>query len=95
MAYVTVDVDIELDEFSTEEIINELINRLEKTARNSTAMSQKQKDRLRVELEDLNKKLFDTKSDLPIVSLNDRMKVEHLRSVWDKYPPQELECRLP
>ena len=65
MAYVEVDID--LSEFTTGELVEEMTRRL-KSHRESK---------------------------IQINSLDDKMKLAHLESVWEKYSWAELQERIP
>lgn len=79
---INVDVDIELDEFTTTELICEIINRMK------SSYSNNYKDYLINELK-LNENIFPNKT------LEDTLKVEHLLSVFNKYTLTQIEELLP
>lgn len=92
MAYVEVDVD--LDEFDTKDLVDELLDRL-KRERGRKALSDKQKDKLKEELKVFYKEMFGiTNVPLECKTLDDQLKIEFLKTVWDKYTPTEMEQKL-
>lgn len=88
--YINVDVDI--DEFETCEICDELERRVRSLGRKK--MTDKQKETLRSEIEGLYTLLNMSFDGIPIKSLNDKMKIDFIISVWDKYTFWELEKLL-
>jgi len=93
MSYVTIDVD--LDEFETYELINELVKRF-KSFRNKQRPTDSDKNTLREELEPLLKKLaISPLPELEIKTLDDKIKFEYLTTVWHKYTSSKLEQLLP
>lgn len=90
MAYVQVDVD--MDEFETYELCDELESRLKKYGRKE--LTDLQKDTLRKELKDLSSKLNFSFEGLPINSLDDKIKIDFIASIWNKYTVWELENLL-
>jgi hypothetical protein len=91
MAYVEVEIDI--DEFETEEIVTELIRRL-KTWKTKNVPTDKQNERVLNELRDLFRRLGGTGETFPQKTLEDKMKAEYLKSIWDKYTAFQLEEKL-
>lgn len=92
MASITVDVDVDLDSFDTEEIVRELIYRIKSNSRRKGALTDKQKDSIREEIKLIATVLDETP--IPTFkrkSLDDVMKVEFLNTVWDKYTSFQLE----
>lgn len=81
MAYVTVDVD--LDDIDTDELVEELEKRLE---RKRTPESEKQ---MILDLGN-NSNLF-----FKVETLDDKMKIEHLQKVFNKYSSKDFEALLP
>lgn len=79
MAYVHVEVD--LDEFDTDELVDEIVQRLR--AYGKKQLNKKQKDDLKSQLEDL-----------PHQTLEDKMKVDFVLSIWNKYTSWQLEEKL-
>ena len=85
-------VDIDLDEFETYEIASELTDRLRKFGRKGFTV--KQREDLKRDLEDLLDRIGVTDS-LPTSTLEDQMKIEHLKKVWEKYTSYQIEELLP
>lgn len=95
MPYVSVDVDIDLDEIDTEDLVEEICRRLRKNGVRKT-LSDKQKADLKESYAELGEAL----SMLPIESievktLDDKMKYKHLASVFNKYTSSQIESLLP
>lgn len=92
MSYVTVDVD--LDDFDTDDLVREVVRRLDST-RKQKQLTQKQR-----------REIFDKLSDLFIIirsgfpamlpsdTIEDQAKRELFISVWNKYTSWELEQKL-
>lgn len=93
MAYVEVDVD--LSEFETSELVDELCDRIS-TQRKSKKMTPVQiknlKDELSALIEDFDLK-FD--NELPKDKLVDTMKYEHIVEVFNKYTLEDFERLIP
>lgn len=90
MAYVQVDVD--LDEFETYEIVDELCSRFKTYGKKQ--LTDKQKAELKLELDDLIKQLNISTDGLPVQSLDDKMKLDVILSVWNNYTSWQLEEKL-
>ena len=93
MAYVNVDID--LDEFDTDELCNELSSRINKFGRKG--LSEEQKKRLWKELEDFAKELKeDIQGDSPLTvsTLNDALIIELFSEAKERYSLSELQQRL-
>lgn len=82
MASITIDVDI--DEFGTDDIVDEFIDRLGE-------MSDKQKKRAR---DAISKHPLEAKS-IAGPSIEDVLKKEHLDRVFEKYTLSHIESVLP
>lgn len=91
MAYIEVDVD--LDEFSTDELCTELSKRLKTVGRKK--LNALQKAKIEEELKELNIALGYTNGFLELKTLDDKMKAEHLNEVWNKYTLSEIQSKLP
>lgn len=99
MAYIEVDVD--LSEFNTNEIIDELISRLN----NSRARLKKQVNK--EDIDKVKKVILSDFADIPeligtesvdgfeLNTLDDKMKMEHLVHVWNKYSLSQIQYLLP
>lgn len=96
MASVTVDVD--LSEFDLDEIVSELIERLEsKYKSRKDKVSEKNSTELKGVVKELFELLFQTPSTdtIKIISLDDQLKYNHLAKVFEKYTCAEVEILLP
>lgn len=99
MAYIEVDVD--LSEFDTNELIDELIYRLN----NSRARLKKQVNK--EDIDKVKKVILHDFEDIPeligtesvdgfeLKTLDDKMKMEHLVQVWSKYSLSQIQYLLP
>jgi ATP-dependent Lon protease len=89
-----IQVDIELDEFDTDDLVQELTSRIKASGRKR--LTDKQKAELMEDLKDLNRALgLADDSAISVKTLDDKMKIEHLASVWNRYNSIEIEQRLP
>jgi len=90
MASLSVEVDVDLDEFDTDEIITELLYRLKNE-------KSKTRERYKNELDDLKKllRLPTGRSDVQIKTLDDQMKFDHFMKVFSKYASAQIEQLLP
>ena len=93
MARIEVDVDIE--QFETEEIVSELIHRIQPNR--FKALKENQKKKLRSAISELRDELA---VDIPeaaieIRTLDDRMKYDHLVNVFSKYTIAQMQEALP
>ena len=92
MSYVTVEID--LDEIDTDDLVRELCDRLKAYGR------RKLKDDDRKEIAELIEKLnigfsvFDGYN-IQLKTIDDKMKIEHLSNVWNKYTSFQMEEKLP
>ncbi len=93
MPYVNVDID--LDEIETYELVEELVKRF-KTHRKKDQLTEKQKEELREEINELLVVLkISPVADIAIKSLDDKIKYDHIASVWYKYTSCQIEKMLP
>jgi len=91
MAYVEVDVD--LGDIETYELCDELINRFKNT--NRKQITDKQKEALKVAVTELVAKLgLLFGGNVSISSLDDKMKIELINNIWNKYTYYQLEEKL-
>ena len=93
MAYVQVDVDI--DEFDTYELVDELCRRLKKDASGRKKLTDKQKAELKEVMTDLTEILLPQPELIEVVTLEDKMKYDHLVKVFGKYSSSQMEKALP
>ncbi len=97
MASISVDVDIDLSEFSTDELAEELYDRIQARVKRSHA-DDKHLKRLLDLITALNDQFFgedDEKIILPQISLADTFKAQHMEAVFEKYTLSEIEKALP
>ena len=91
MAYVEVEVD--LGDIETYELCDELINRFKNT--NRKQITDKQKEALKVAVTELVAKLgLLVGGNVSISSLDDKMKIELINNIWNKYTYYQLEEKL-
>lgn len=92
MAYVQVDLD--LDELETYELVEEVVIRL-KREYGRKQLTKEQKEELKKSAGDLLMSLNGTQDDgYPDNSLEDRLKKDVILSVWNKYTSWQLEEKL-
>lgn len=91
MAYVHVEVD--LDEFETTELVEELVRRI-KSYSQRKRLKDNEREVLINELRELNRVLHLHEMSMPVKTIDDESKVEIVSSVWDKYTSWEFEKRL-
>lgn len=93
MAYINIDVD--LDEFDTDDLIKELCHRMEANVRFKQRVTAEHKEKLKNQFKIMYAELFDIKK--PMIqskTLEDQIKHEVIISVWNKYSAAELEEKL-
>lgn len=90
MAYVNVDVDLE--DFETYELCEEVIKRLK--ALRKGQVTTKQKVEIKEAITDLAAKIGIGINGNFSNSLDDKLKMEFISSIWDKYTYYELEEKL-
>lgn len=96
MPYIHVDVD--LDEFDTDELITELIGRIKENSVRKGLPPEKLKTIMEAVLMDFADILELTGleySVFPVKTLDDKMKVEHLSTVFEKYTLSHIQSVLP
>ena len=95
MPSISVDFDVELYEFSTEDIVDEVCDRI-KMSYNRKALTDKQKTALIDTFEQLGKALsIQIDRDIEIKSLDDKLKYEHLVNIFNKYSTSYIQSQLP
>jgi hypothetical protein len=95
MGYISVEVDIDLDEIDTNDLVEEICRRLRR-AGGRKSLSDKEKNELKESLSDLNDALSNAPlENIEIKTLDDKMKVEHFSSVFHKYTSSQIENLLP
>jgi hypothetical protein len=97
MASISVQVDVNLDDIDTDDLVGQLCKRMEADAKLlKSEFSEGQTTRLRNAYSELTKMLHIKPVETPqINTLEDRMKYEHLMLVWKKYSSAQFESRLP
>ena len=95
MPYVSVDVDIDLDEINTNDLVDEICRRLRK-AGGRKQISDKEKKELKESYSELGEALsrLPTES-IDVKTLDDKMKYEYLAKVFSKYNLSDIETFLP
>ena len=93
MATITTDVEFDLEDIDTYELVNELVDRIGQFKRKK--LSERQIESLRADFAELAEKLNFTETILPIKTLDDKLKIEHLSNVWGKYSLSQIENLLP
>jgi hypothetical protein len=91
MPYIEIDVD--LDEFDTDDLIEELSFRVKRIGKKG--MTDKNKQAIKEPLMDLLTVLNLTPDDtIEVKTLDDKIKYEHIASVFEKYTAFELQSIL-
>lgn len=85
-------VDVELDEFDTEEIMHELTYRIRSLSRYNKNPLEDIKDEVRELSEVLNIKTF---KGVTVETMEDQMKIEYFAKIFEKYTLTEIENKLP
>lgn len=95
MPYVSVDVDIDLDDIDTDDLVEEICRRLKKTV-GRKCLSFKEKKELKESYAELAELLSMTPSEhIEIKTLDDKMKYEHLAKVFNRYHSSDIQRLLP
>lgn len=95
MPYVSVDVEIDLDEIDTDDLVEEMCRRLRKKV-GRKALSDNEKQELKEAVSELSDALLMIPTaSIEIKTLDDKMKYEHLAKVFDKYHSSDIERLLP
>lgn len=92
MAYVSANVDIELSDIDTDDLVEEICLRIQGSTK---PLSNKQIKTLKLEFQKLENSLFGLGETININNLEDRIKYEHLASVWHKYSSSQMQNLLP
>ncbi len=99
MAYIEVDVD--LDQFDTNDLISELVNRLKRSnvrlkKQVTKEDTEKIKKEIRGEFVELSDLIGGESIDgFELKTLDDKLKMEHLLQVWSKYSLSQIQYLLP
>lgn len=95
MAYVSVDVDIDLDDIDTDDLVEECCRRLRKAGRRNSLTDKEKKD-LKESFTELWEALLMIPVDnIEVKTLDDKIKYEHLSKVFNKYNSSDIERLLP
>jgi hypothetical protein len=90
---MTVTAEVELDDIDTYELVNELVSRIGRFKRKP--MTERQIESLRSDFAELAEKLNFTSDGFLPKTLDDKLKLEHLSNVWQRYSLSEIELLLP
>jgi hypothetical protein len=95
MAYINIDVD--LDDIDTEDLVSELIDRIKQYKRGSWhKMSAKDRANLKDAAEDILLAINNTPtSRIPVLTLDDKIKYDHIVAVWNKFTAAQIQMLLP
>ncbi len=97
MPSVSVDVDIDLEEFSTDELAEELYTRIQRKIASVGRDDSKLNNLLNL-ITALHDQFFgeeETDHVLPVQSLADELKSDYLQQVFEKYTLAQIESVLP
>lgn len=86
-------IEIDLEDIRTHDLLEEVCDRISGTSYKQ--LSIKDKNSLKLEFQDLATALYSLGDAIPMDSLEDKMKYEHLSKVWNKYSSTEIENLLP
>lgn len=91
-----VSVDIDLDEIDTDDLVEEVCRRLKRDFQRRSALTSKEKEDIKEAITPLNEILLITPTKIiEIKTLEDKMKYDHLSSVWSRYSSAQIESALP
>lgn len=94
MAYIEVDVD--LDEFDTQDLVDEIVKRLKHDISIRKKLTEKHIAALKESVTELSAALkIENVHVISAQSLDDVMKINHLNEVWNKYTVSDFESKLP
>ena len=93
MPYVHIDVD--LDEFDTDELVEEITRRIKKAIGRKSLKEEEKKDLKQCALDILEAFKLTPSTELEIKTLDDKMKYEHFCRVFNKYTVSAIESKLP
>ncbi len=95
MGTKTVEVEVDLDEFDTDELVDELISRINRTW-SREQLTDDQKKQLLESIEPLFEELSPiAEAGIEINTIDDEMKRDHIAKVWNKYTPIQFEQLIP
>lgn len=88
----TVEVEVDLDDFDTYDLVEEVINRIGSSGKRK--VDDEQMELIMEEIKIYRKPSGVVDNCLPIETVDDQIKMEFLQSVWNKYTSVELEAAL-
>jgi len=95
MAYISVDVDIDLNKIDTDDLVGEVCRRM-KNSISRKGLTDKEKAIVKETFSELEESLSLTPTEyIEVKTLDDKIKYEHLVKVFSKYTPSEIENKLP
>lgn len=95
MVTKTVEVEVDLDEFDTDNIVDELISRINRSW-SRKQLTGAQKKQLLETIEPLFEELSPlAEIGIEINTIDDEMKRDHIAKVWNKYTPIQFEQLIP
>jgi len=94
MGHKTIEVEVDLYEFDTDDIVDELVERITRSGRKQLTDKQKQQllDSIQPLFEELNTL---SEAGIKINTIDDEMKRDHIAKVWNKYTPIQFEQLIP
>lgn len=92
MPYVQVEVD--LDDLDTGELVVELCRRL-RTGAGRKNLNKLEKQELKEAADDIQQALGVTNNGIEVKTLEDKMKVDHIANIFHKYNLSDIEKLLP
>jgi hypothetical protein len=93
MAYINVDID--LDDINTRELVDELVSRLKRWNSRKNLLEGDKKELKEIANEIVIKFANTPIQAIEVKTLDDKMKYDHLLSVWDKYTSAYVQIVLP
>jgi hypothetical protein len=91
MAYI--EVDVNLDEFDTSDLVSEVLDRLKRDGRKR--LSEQEKKDVKEVFADFAKELGLPQNEVIVTTLDANIKLEYLMQAFHKYSLAELEQRIP
>lgn len=94
MGTKTVEVEVDIDEFDTDDLVDELLYRVNSMGRKK--LTDAQKKQLLEAIEPLFEELSPSVDlGIEIKTIEDEMKRDHIAKVWNKYTSYQLEQIIP
>ena len=91
----TVEVEVDMSDLETYELVDEICSRFKLGKASRKALTDKQKIDLKTDLQPIFESLFGSGDLIEVKTLEDKMKYEHIASVWNKYTSSQIEKLLP